>query len=496
MDKRIPKAKLISVTDVIRAVANCASITLAEATDAMCDVRGSISAQWYDTRGAGLAAPLDNEKSNELLLELFNCQWWERPEEDVSSAYGSPDRWRLQPADAQSLFAETVDWLEVEPDGKTIDDYLTASDQGNRSDADLAVANEAAKSELRAGYAEMVRMIRELSRTNPTAVSRAICEAVLGMGDLEKNPFRVPPDAEPDQHGRYRDRRAGSAKRAAELAGLVLDALNLSEIDKSERGGPRVSYVSIRDWVVREEATYVKWYANSHRLGGSALGGPDWPPEVWQHPDFIVDHFEAVAEHLSITLFQVCELVYHGVPLYRKREDSMYKQVEDYEDDHIYLSKIGEHGGVSEAWRLPYWAHEYHLNEDHLTAYRIFFSTSDAPTPDQVVALKRAFRRHIGCTSEWSDGGREAAPVGASPRPSGGRKAVASTRERNSLLRIIGAMLIDKYSNDMGNGNGHYKLAGSLSSALQQAGMTLGEDTIAKHLKAAKDATNGSSDGS
>jgi hypothetical protein len=61
--------------------------------------------------------------------------------------------------------------------------------------------------------------------------------------------------------------------------------------------------------------------------------------------------------------------------------------------------------------------------------------------------------------------------------------AKESTREKNTLLRIIGLMANQKYAADIEN---PYAIAGHLGRKAQEIGVTPpSDDTIAKHLKAA-----------
>jgi len=140
---------------------------------------------------------------------------------------------------------------------------------------------------------------------------------------------------------------------------------------------------------------------------------------------------------------------------------------------------MGEHGGIPESWRLPYWANEYFLDEGHIRAHRIFFSQAEPPTPAQVVPLKAAFRAHIGC-AQVPAAARQGNP--SASFSSRGRTKPESTRELNTSRRILGAMLVDKYKEDAKQ---PYKLAETLVTVLNIHGQSVSKQTIVDHMGAA-----------
>ena len=295
-------------------------------------------------------------------------------------------------------------------------------------------------------------------------------------------------EKETESDPRKMSSHARSAWRGKELAEFMLEVLGLVESETDGKSDTSTGFISIRDLAVRYEASGGIDKLNFGRLGASTRLSYDRRGKL-QEPDFFSDYFKAIISNVGMTLFRVCELVYNGIPLFRKLEDGTYQQIEFSDADYIYLSKMGEHGGIPESWRLPYWVDEYFLDEEHIRAHRIFFSQAEPPTPAQVVPLKAAFRAHIGCAQVTALALQ--VNLGTSS-PSRGRTKPESTRELNTSRRILGAMLADKYTEEAKQ---PYKLAEALVTVLDMHGQSVSKQTIADHIRAATKALeNGSSE--
>jgi hypothetical protein len=413
MARNLRRNKLVCITEVLQSVSKVSSVTLEEATDAMCDLTSSdpdsrgggdpVVLHWFDAEGSSLAVPVESRLADELAVEFFNCRWWERGDE-AKVAGGSVDRWRIPREDAEKLASALCDYLAADANDEPLEVFLaqalgspalsTQPDDGR--DQRLQEQLYEQTKQFEETVWQIIYSVQDLACKRPELFTRMICEAALGKASADGNFFAGMLEKGTESDPRKMSSRARSAWRGKELAEFMLEVLELVESEQNRQSDTRTGFVSIRDLAVRYEANGGIDRLNFGRLGASTRLSYGRGAQL-QEPDFFWDYFEAIVSNVDLTLFRVCELVYNGIPLFRKLEDGTYQQIDYSEADYIYLSKMGEHGGIPESWRLPYWANEYFLDEGHIRAHRIFFSQAEPPTPAQVVPLKAAFRAHIGC---------------------------------------------------------------------------------------------------
>lgn len=389
-DKRLPKKTLVDIPFLVRALAERSRLPLPEAHDILLEVTSSKSARaikctLYDTQWAGLAEPAPDRLFRDALMDMYNETWW-------ASEQGVDTRWQIRRESASKLFASSMVHLGLEI--PKLDPFA-----GNAEAA--LTPSEAREQEILTTWfervSELLELIRQKETDEPRSIQKLICHAVLEPDSEDANVivlFQRHAErlrSRKDQHQEAKERHL---RLYGDRARLFLDHFSFKERKPNEQDLAPGEYLSLRTWMI--ESGYLGSGMHPFQLGRHF----ERPRSLLtaQPPDLIGDFFRASEGDFQSAQLMACELIYGGIPIYRRADEdsNRYDQVSYQDEDYIYLSKMGQFG-VPDTYSLPYWATEFFVRRDHLAAHKVFFSQAGSLTPEEVRTLRNALRAHIGC---------------------------------------------------------------------------------------------------
>jgi hypothetical protein len=211
-------------------------------------------------------------------------------------------------------------------------------------------------------------MIREA----PILFGELVCKAILGIADEGvQNPFAVTGDGKPMHE-------SPTANWRREMAEILSVRINGEKVTKETD-----EFSLLRDLMI-DHVYYRDYFYWPHFLDPSPEG-------------VIAQFFKTMEDEFGAAIYAQCELVYHGVPLFEKDQDTEnFSPVPTEAEDYLYLWLKGKRDSVPKEQHLPFWAKKYFFKREHLKAYEIFFYGKDQQNEFEIEVLRTAFRRHIG----------------------------------------------------------------------------------------------------
>ncbi|MFC4308106.1 hypothetical protein ACFPN2_03340 [Steroidobacter flavus] len=221
-----------------------------------------------------------------------------------------------------------------------------------------------------------VARLRRLARSNVELFAIWVCKSALGMADAQ--------DANPLLQ-QSKGISEPSALEYTELAWAILEKLTAMVRPGARRfdGYMSILYWFGKEWTPPEEIDRACFDRERGRSRKEGVVG-----------EFLRSQMLVLESYIQSLL----EVVYHGMPLYRKSRDGARLEWVSYADeDYIYLSKRGQYCDYIHIDSVPCWVTSYWFRPEHLDAYRQLFGDDYRDlSVDDVLVRREAFRRHIG----------------------------------------------------------------------------------------------------
>lgn len=229
---------------------------------------------------------------------------------------------------------------------------------------------------------EHVEMFKSFVDEKPLQFVKLLCEAILGTGDQENNPFMVGADSSSDF---VRTFTATTKRIHGSFAQLMLDKIRDEEEGKVDQEKEYIPFSEmLKDWF----SVTFKW------LRASDLG------EVSDLASLIHAFLENYSDDLASAIDSVSRMVYEGVPLYRRESGDRITRIEFDDPLYLYIFKKGEFWETGKTIYVPDWVDNLYFKRSDLDAHDAYFSGAGEMT-DQALAMRReAMRATLGLSKE------------------------------------------------------------------------------------------------
>ncbi len=215
-----------------------------------------------------------------------------------------------------------------------------------------------------------LRLIDQVRETNPKEFARLICQGLLGipLDDTEIVMLKGHMDD-------YKGEKLGEQKYYKYIAEFGLRHLDGATVMPP----PGTTFVSLASWIEFDAEVPLSNFRQVE-YGTDARPFKGTVPKFYlyiSHIRFVF--FGDLAESLNYSAMKAAQMVFRGVPLYEREEETgVFSTVAHDTDDYVYLTQKGKRGDVTKGFELPDWANRYFFKVEHITLHDdIFFNHWD-----------------------------------------------------------------------------------------------------------------------
>ena len=244
----------------------------------------------------------------------------------------------------------------------------------------------AAKLRLNRTERQFLELMEKIRVEKPELFQRLICEGIVGTGYQGINVVLFSESGEiiGNTESRW-------LNRFRYLAELILDRLD------GKRLKPNAPYISLRSCIEADADVTVNTFAfnpysvNFHNLNVTGSARDAYVSHVrWKF-------FDNAAEALNWSSMVATRMIYRGVPIFEKRNESegFYPVAHD-DEMHVYLRQKGKLEEVTVGYELADWVDRYYVKSDHVRMHdAVFYSDLDL-SPEQLETRRSILMTQCG----------------------------------------------------------------------------------------------------
>lgn len=219
---------------------------------------------------------------------------------------------------------------------------------------------------------EHVEVLRRFVDERPKEFIKMMCEAALGIGKTEENPFVRTSEVLTGGVERYKSYVGG-------LAQIVFD--KLMEIDVPVTNTGYSTFLSV----------IADYFHFSSYLKGDEIV-KEYDLMSIQH-----DFFNEYADPLASAVDTACHFVFEGLPLYRRVDGEQgFERLSFNDPDFIYIYKKGENFESGPITHVPDWVEGLYFKDSDWVIHQAFFSGSGELLKGEQDLRRNALRSALG----------------------------------------------------------------------------------------------------
>lgn len=246
------------------------------------------------------------------------------------------------------------------------------------SQADKQVSASEAEERLKQLKRQSAEILKNFIDPEPVLFVKYLCEAILGVGDAENNPFSIMFDTKNEFESNI---FASTRRFNGGFAKLMLDKVNEEEGEGQDRS---CEYFPFVDMIRANFHVTFKW------LRADDLG------EVSDLFSLIHAFMERYSGDLGSAVDSAAYMVYEGVPVYKKNASGAIERISFYDPLYIYVFKKGELWETGKITHIPEWVDGLYFKRSDIEVHDTYFSGCGELTEESRNLRRQAVWRTLG----------------------------------------------------------------------------------------------------